>query len=169
MLGAGTFINPLLKVVTTVAVLAAVYFFIVAPILDTTEEVSRGINDNIRQAQEQSRQAFSEAQIDATRTGIASYIASVSSSWPDAAREIRSCARQAGDDGIKLQRCEEFAQGIAHGTLSDRNFATSYATSLASQGNSAAAARIERCVDRAGFRPGPMQRCRDLADRLLFG
>jgi len=37
MIGAGTFINPLLKIVTTVAILAAVYLFIVKPILDTTE------------------------------------------------------------------------------------------------------------------------------------
>ena len=38
MLGAGTIINPIIKVVTTVAILAAVYFFIVKPTLDTTED-----------------------------------------------------------------------------------------------------------------------------------
>jgi hypothetical protein len=37
MLGAGTVINPIIKIVTTVAVLAAVYFFMVKPILDTTD------------------------------------------------------------------------------------------------------------------------------------
>lgn len=36
MLGAGTVINPIIKLVTTVAILAAVYFFIVKPTLDTT-------------------------------------------------------------------------------------------------------------------------------------
>jgi hypothetical protein len=36
MLGAGTIIGPILKIATTVAVLAAVYVFIVKPILDTT-------------------------------------------------------------------------------------------------------------------------------------
>jgi hypothetical protein len=36
MLGAGTIINPILKIVTTVAILAAAYFFIVKPVLDTT-------------------------------------------------------------------------------------------------------------------------------------
>ena len=39
MLGAGTIINPIIKIVTTVAILAAVYFFIVKPTLDTTNEV----------------------------------------------------------------------------------------------------------------------------------
>lgn len=37
MLGAGTIINPILKVVTTVAILAAAYIFIVKPILETTD------------------------------------------------------------------------------------------------------------------------------------
>ncbi len=39
MLGAGTFLNPLIKVVTTVVILAAIYFFIVKPTLDTTSDV----------------------------------------------------------------------------------------------------------------------------------
>jgi hypothetical protein len=38
MLGAGTIINPIIKVVTTAAILAAAYLFIVRPVLDTTED-----------------------------------------------------------------------------------------------------------------------------------
>jgi hypothetical protein len=45
MLGAGTIINPIIKIVTTVAILAAVYFFIVAPILDTTEDSFNAFDD----------------------------------------------------------------------------------------------------------------------------
>jgi hypothetical protein len=37
MLGAGTVINPIIKIVTVVAILAATYLFIVKPVLDTTE------------------------------------------------------------------------------------------------------------------------------------
>ena len=37
MLGAGTVINPIIKIVTVVAILAATYVFIVKPVLDTTE------------------------------------------------------------------------------------------------------------------------------------
>jgi len=72
MIGAGTIINPILKVVTTVAILAAVYFFIVKPSLETTEEISAGINessqsiregiqDSIRESQAQSGQQVDEA------------------------------------------------------------------------------------------------------------
>lgn len=39
MLGAGTVINPLIKIITTVAILGAVYLFIVKPTLDTTNDV----------------------------------------------------------------------------------------------------------------------------------
>jgi len=38
MLGAGTVINPIIKIVTTVAILGAVYLFIVKPTLDTTND-----------------------------------------------------------------------------------------------------------------------------------
>jgi hypothetical protein len=37
VIGPGTVINPIIKIVTVVAVLAATYFFIVKPVLDTTE------------------------------------------------------------------------------------------------------------------------------------
>ena len=39
MIGAGTVINPIVKIVTTVVILGAVYLFIVRPVLDTTEKV----------------------------------------------------------------------------------------------------------------------------------
>jgi hypothetical protein len=38
VIGAGTVINPIIKIVTTVAILAAVYFFLVKPVIDTTND-----------------------------------------------------------------------------------------------------------------------------------
>ena len=46
MLGAGTVINPIIKVVTTVAILAAIYFFIVKPTLDTTNTAFESFTDS---------------------------------------------------------------------------------------------------------------------------
>ena len=68
MIGAGTFINPLIKIVTTVAILAAAYFFIVKPTLDTTEKAFDSVspvfesidvlpNDVQRQVQQSVREA----------------------------------------------------------------------------------------------------------------
>jgi hypothetical protein len=45
MLGAGTIINPIIKIVTTVAILAAVYFFIVKPAMDTTNNAFDAFDD----------------------------------------------------------------------------------------------------------------------------
>ncbi|MGH2952527.1 MAG: hypothetical protein ACRDK9_00705 [Solirubrobacterales bacterium] len=41
MLGAATFINPLLKVVTTVAILAAVYYFAIRRCIDDAATVAQ--------------------------------------------------------------------------------------------------------------------------------
>ncbi len=46
MLGAGTVINPIIKIVTTIAILAAVYFFIVKPTLDTTNTAFESFSDS---------------------------------------------------------------------------------------------------------------------------
>ena len=39
LLGAGTVINPIIKIITTVVILGAVYLFIVKPALDTTNSI----------------------------------------------------------------------------------------------------------------------------------
>ena len=51
MLGAGTVINPIIKVITTVVILGAVYLFIVKPTLDTTNDAFDsfdGISDSVQ-------------------------------------------------------------------------------------------------------------------------
>ena len=49
LIGAGTIINPILKVVTTVAILGAAYIFIVKPVLDTTENITGEVAEQTRQ------------------------------------------------------------------------------------------------------------------------
>ena len=172
MIGAGTIISPIIKVVTTVAILAAIYLLIVRPILDTTEDISKGVQDNIARSQQQSNQAATEAEISSARQSATSYANSLiagSQPWPKASKAVLHCVRQAGDSLPKLERCEALAQGITSGTLSDRNFATSYADSLASQGRSADAERVRSCIEQAGFDERAMEKCRALADDLLFG
>jgi hypothetical protein len=46
MLGAGTVINPIIKIVTTVVILGAVYLFIVKPTLDTTNNAFESFSDS---------------------------------------------------------------------------------------------------------------------------
>ena len=46
MLGAGTVINPIIKIITTVVILGAVYLFIVKPALDTTNNAFDSFSNN---------------------------------------------------------------------------------------------------------------------------
>ena len=46
MLGAGTVINPIIKIITTVVILGAVYLFFVKPALDTTNSAFESFSDS---------------------------------------------------------------------------------------------------------------------------
>jgi hypothetical protein len=169
MLGAGTIINPLIKIVTTVAVLAAAYFFIVRPVLDTTDKAIDSVGGQIEKARAGTGDAFRNAEVQSARSRTESFAQSLQSSWPAASREVRGCLRKAGEELPALKRCDGFAEKLVHTVQSDRSFALSYATSIAAQGDAAGANRVQACVKQAGFAPAAMQRCRDLADQLLFG
>ena len=169
MLGAGTVINPIIKIITTVVILAAVGIFIVRPVLDTTDKAIESVNDQINDARDQSNQASDDFDLDFARTRAESFAQSLQSSWPAAARAVKGCVKQAGDNTQAMQRCEAFGQKLVSTVQSDRNFALSYANSIEAQGNSAGAERVRDCVKDAGFKPAAMQRCRNLADDLLFG
>ncbi len=81
MIGAGTFLNPLLKVVTTVAIIAAIYFFMVRPILDTTEDISGGITHSVNKGLNQAAKAQKQAD------------------------KLLKCVQDAGGDVDKIQAC----------------------------------------------------------------
>jgi hypothetical protein len=169
VIGAGTVINPIIKVVTTVAILAAAYFLIVRPVLDTTNDAIEKGSELSRNAIRQGEQAIHDSNLSSARAQLGSYAQSLQSSWPAAARAVRACAKKAQGDLRGLNRCVDFAQRVVHAVQSDRSFALSYADSLAAQGDEAAADKVRRCVKRAGFETAAMQRCRNLADHLLFG
>ena len=169
MLGAGTIINPLIKIVTTVAVLAASYFFIIRPVLDTTDKAIDSAGAQIENVRASTGDVLRNSHIESARGRIGSYAQSLQSTWPAAAREVRDCVRKAGDELAPLKRCDGFAQRLVHTVQSDRSFALSYATSIGAQGDAAGADGVEGCAKDAGFAPAAMQRCRDLAHRLLFG
>jgi hypothetical protein len=170
MLGAGTVINPIIKIVTTVAVLAAAYFFIVKPVLDTTDNAIDKAGRGFENATQSANNAFDTAQASAAVSRADSYASSLQSTWPAGSREIKACLKHAAGRGTQAaERCADQGQTLVHSVQSDRSFSLSYADSLDAQGDSASAARIEACVKQAGFKPAAMDRCRNLADELLFG
>lgn len=104
MIGAGTFISPLLKVLTTVAILAAAYFFIVKPVLDTTDnainrtfdsiegfdDFSPGVQKSVRKAErlQARQQAASAAQV-------------------EEANKLLGCITDAAGNVAVIQRCNQ--------------------------------------------------------------
>ena len=168
LIGAGTIINPILKVLTTVAILGAAYLFIVRPVLDTTEEISGGVNEQIRNAQSQAAQASEDFDLNFAKDRAESFASSLRTQWPEAAREVTECVRRADKNAKAMERCDEFGHELVSEGQSPRSFALSYADSLSAQGKTSEAAQVEACVEKAAFSVRDLQRCRDLADRLLF-
>jgi hypothetical protein len=101
MIGAGTFINPLLKIVTVVAVLAATYIFIVEPILDTTESISSDVNDSIGQSLESTNDQIDQA---LDQAGAPDIPQSSQDSIKEAQR-LLTCIQLANGNVDKIQRC----------------------------------------------------------------
>jgi hypothetical protein len=106
MIGAGTFINPLLKILTTVGILAAAYFFIISPILDTTEEVSSGFNDSIGKSLESTNDQIDRALDQAEKQSSQSFaVPQTSSDSLKEANKLLDCIQRANQDVEKLQKC----------------------------------------------------------------
>ncbi len=99
MLGAGTVINPLIKIITTVAILGAVYLFIVKPALDTTNNAFDSISDSFNgfdnlptQARQRDQDARCTASTPTTSTSARCRTASRARSAPTARTRTRSTA-----------------------------------------------------------------------------
>ena len=89
MIGAGTVINPIVKIVTTVAILAAVYFFILKPVFDTTNEAFDSFSNSF-------------PAVDDLSGGIQSQIDDAFDSTSDSNR-LRNCLKRAIDNGANQQ------------------------------------------------------------------
>lgn len=77
----GTLITAVVRVLVVVGTLAAVYYFLLRPVLDTTEKVTSGINGNIQKTLEDANQAFQQTNVPPqTRNQITTTIKNVPTS-----------------------------------------------------------------------------------------
>lgn len=96
----GTLVSSVVRILVVVATLAATYYFILRPILDTTEKVSTGISGNIEKSLDQ---AFSQSSVSSQkRTVITREIRSVSGAKM---AKLERCVTRAGTDIGRIQRC----------------------------------------------------------------
>jgi hypothetical protein len=105
MIGAGTFINPLLKIVTVVAILGASYLFIVKPALDTTEEISAGFNNSIGESLQTTNDQIDKA---LEQAGPGTQTIEIPQSSQDSLKEanrLLDCIQRANGNVDKIQRC----------------------------------------------------------------
>ena len=111
MLGAGAVINPIIKIVTTVAVLAAIYFFIVKPVLDTTETVSSGFNESLGGVSKSVNKSIKQANEAAAQQGAGTVTFESEGLSPKQADTLLKCVQNAGGDVNAIQACnDEYAK-----------------------------------------------------------
>ena len=102
MVGAGTFINPLIKIIVTVAILAAVYFFVVKPVLDTTErafELTAPAFESLEGIGPQIERSVRSAQRIQEKQGVGS------SAQAKEANKLLDCVGDAGAEVSAIERC----------------------------------------------------------------
>jgi predicted PurR-regulated permease PerM len=121
MLGAQTALSAVIRIVSTVVILGAVYFFIVKPALDTTEKITHNIghtvNHSLNQGLNSANQAMHRAQIHSNRVQrqvrkrvrktIKDANAQVSTTGiPSDAAKILKCIQKANGNVDKMQACQ---------------------------------------------------------------
>jgi F0F1-type ATP synthase membrane subunit b/b' len=103
MIGAGTFINPLLKIITTVVILGAIYLLFVKPILNTTEDAFNTVGPAIQQAQRLGGPQIDRSIRQAQR--LQQNAQQASQTQLQEAHKLLNCIQQANGNIDKIQAC----------------------------------------------------------------
>lgn len=96
----GTLVSSVVRVVVVVATLAATYYFIIRPILDTTEKVSSGISGNVQKSLDD---AFSQAGISTHRQTVITR--QIKSATGRDVKRLNRCVTRAGTNMNRINRC----------------------------------------------------------------
>jgi hypothetical protein len=108
-------VSSIMRLVTTVGILAAVYFLIVRPVLDTTEKISHDVNRSVTSGLNSANQALNQADIGSTkvrrrvRIEVHQAVKGTghvdTSGLPRQAKRVLRCVQRAGTNVTKLQAC----------------------------------------------------------------
>jgi predicted PurR-regulated permease PerM len=99
----------IIRLLVTVGILAAVYFFVVKPALDTTENISREVNSNVQKGFEQADMGDINKTINDVNRQVQREIKKslrASKQQGNADKLIR-CIQRAHQNVNKIQRCSE--------------------------------------------------------------
>ena len=99
----GTLITGLVRVLVVVGTLAAVSYFVIRPVLETTENVSSGINDNIQRSLDEANRAFDQVNVSPqTQTQITTNIKNVPT---DRLPQLSACINRNPGSIQHIERC----------------------------------------------------------------
>lgn len=98
----------IIRLLVTVGILAAVYFFIVNPVLDKTGDISREVNENVRMGFEQTDMGDINKTIDDVNRQVEREIRkSLRTSTQGDADKLIRCIKRANHNVNRIQRCSE--------------------------------------------------------------
>ena len=99
----------IIRLLVTVGILAAVYFFIVKPTLDTTEKVSHEVNVNVQKSFESANLGEIDKTIDDVNRQVQREIKKSlrASQRQGNADKLINCIQRAHQNVNKIQRCSE--------------------------------------------------------------
>jgi Tfp pilus assembly protein PilO len=99
----------IIRLLVTVGILAAVYFFVVRPVLDTTEKVSHEVNVNVQKGLKEANIAEINKTIEDVNRQVQREIKKSLRHAPShsAADKLLRCVQRAHQDVHKIERCNE--------------------------------------------------------------
>jgi predicted PurR-regulated permease PerM len=99
----------IIRLLVTVGILAAVYFFVVKPTLETTKEISHEVNGNIQKGFQQSDLAGINKTIDDVNRQVQREIKKSlrASKQQGNADKLINCIQRAHQNVNKIQRCSD--------------------------------------------------------------
>jgi Tfp pilus assembly protein PilO len=105
----GNLTAGIIRLLVTVGILAAVYFFLVRPALDTTEKISHEVNVNVQKSFQQSNLGDINKTIDDVNHQVQREIRQSlrASQRQGSADKLIRCVQQAHQNVNRIQRCSE--------------------------------------------------------------
>ena len=105
----GNLTAGIIRLLVTVGILAAVYFFVVRPALDTAEKVSHETNVSVQKGFEQADLNKINKTIDDVNRRVQREVRKSFRHSPNhgAAKKLVRCIQRANQDVHKIQRCSE--------------------------------------------------------------
>jgi len=103
----GTLVNAVVRIAVLAATLALVYYFVIRPVLDTTETVSRGFNSNVQKSLNQANEAFEQSGMNFSSQKQQRLTTNIKNIPTDKLPRLNRCISNAGADFDKITRCAQ--------------------------------------------------------------